>query len=122
MENYDLILLSVALFGLTLIFGGLYVWVQMGEKSSGTRSATREGSGGNTSNASRGSNGLRRRRTGNNDTNEEEEDDASVLAGLDPGSKQYKKLAQKIAKKKARIMRWAMRCNRGVAARRRRQR
>ena len=91
MENYDLILLSVALFGLTLIFGGLYIWVQMGEKSSTSRSATREGSGGNTSNASRSSNGLRRRRTGNNDTNEEEEDDASVLAGLDPGSKQYKK-------------------------------
>ena len=34
--------------------------------------------------------------------NEEEDDDASVLAGLDPGSKQYKKLSQKIAKKQAR--------------------
>ena len=105
MEHYDLILLSVALFGLTLIFGGLYVWVQMGEKSASGRPASRQGSGeesGSSGGNSTGSNGLRRRRTGNNGTNEEEDDDASVLAGLDPGSKQYKKLSQKIAKKQAR--------------------
>jgi hypothetical protein len=99
MDDYNLILLAIALLGLSVMFGGMYFFMLKSgkEKVEGASTANGAGNrGGNDNNRE----GLRRR---NNRSGGDSDD--NPLEGLDPNSKKYKKIAAKMEKKAARAAR-----------------
>jgi DDRGK domain-containing protein 1 len=106
MDDYNLILLAIALLGLSVMFGGMYFFMFKSDKEKTGRVNNNNNDNNNQRNGSSDGNnnnrdGLRRRNNrGNNDDEEE-----NLLEGLDPSSKKYKKIAAKLEKKAARAAR-----------------
>ena len=94
---------SIALLGLSIMFGGMYFFMFKSDKEKverdGNNNNNRRGNNNNHNNNNR--DGLRRR----NNRGGGEDEDENPLEGLDPNSKKYKKIAAKLEKKAARAAR-----------------